>query len=294
MRVQGIFPPILTAFDEKGNVDRSRYEALLRFWAQYVDGMFVCGSYGSGPLMSTEERQHVFEIASETVTDKPLIVHVGASTTAASVGLAQHAEKHGAVAVASVPPYYYSYDARSIQAHFEAIITAVSIPVYAYDNPKTTGNSIEPAQLNELSKIGLHGLKDSSFDIGKLYMAMRKVESAEFDFVIGSESLMLPAFAMGVRGCIAGLGNPFPEVMQHFHKVVLEGDMEQASVWQKRVLILWDVLHIGPSVPTAYEILKLRGMDPGTPRRPLLPLDDQTLKQLAAAVEDTRELWDIA
>ncbi len=294
MKVQGIFPPILTAFNENGLVDRNRYVALLKFWGEYVDGMFVCGSYGSGPLMSIEERELVFEIASETVTDKPLIVHVGAVTTEASVRLAKHAEDHGAVAVASVPPYYYSYDTRSIHAHFEAIIEAVSIPVYAYDNPKTTGNSIEPVMLEELSRIGLHGLKDSSFDIGKLYMAMRTVKAPDFDFVIGSESLMLPAFAMGVRGCIAGLGNPFPEVMHHFHKIVLKGDMEQASAWQERVLILWDVLHIGPSVPTAYEILKLRGMDPGIPRRPLLPLDEPTRKRLAAEVEEMRELWDLS
>ncbi len=105
---------------------------------------------------------------------------------------------------------------------------------------------------------------------------------------------MLPAFAMGVRGCIAGLGNPFPEVMQKFHSVVLSGSAEDAKNWQTRVLKLWDILHIGPSVPTAYEILRLRGMDPGYPRRPLLPLEKSTSKKLAFALEKTKDLWDLA
>lgn len=294
MKVKGIFPPIITPFNENGQIDKRRFEELLEFWSKFVDGMFVCGSYGSGPLMSLEERELVFEIVSKNVTTKPLIAHVGAITTSMAVQLARHAEKNGAVAVAAVPPFYYSHTARSIQAHFEAIINAVSIPVYAYDNPKTTGNPLTPELLSALANLGLHGLKDSSFDIGKMYMAMRTVERPDFDFVIGSESLMLPAFTMGVRGCIAGLGNPFPEVMKKFHSVVLSGSAEDAKNWQTRVLKLWDILHIGPSVPTAYEILRLRGMDPGYPRKPFLPLEKSTSKKLEEALEKTKDLWDLA
>ena len=294
MKVKGIFPPIITPFNEEGQIDNKRFEVLLEFWSKFVDGMFVCGSYGSGPLMSPEEREMVFEIASATVRKKPLIAHVGAITTSIAVRLARHAERHGAIAVAAVPPFYYSPDSRSIQAHFEAIINAVTIPVYAYDNPKTTGNPLTPELLNGLANLGLHGLKDSSFDIGKLYLAMRTIERSDFDFVIGSESLMLPAFAMGVRGCIAGLGNPFPEVMQKFHSVVLSGSAVDAKEWQERVLILWDILHIGSSIPTAYEILRLRGMDPGYPRKPLLPLEEAKIKKLEEALEKTKDLWDLA
>jgi 4-hydroxy-tetrahydrodipicolinate synthase len=293
MKVEGIFPPIITTFDKAGNFDPERFHDLLNFWARYVDGMFICGSYGSGPLMTIEERQRVFEVAAETIKDKPLIVHVGAITTEGSTRLARHAEEHQAIAIAAIPPFYYSHNTRTIVEHFKTIIESVSIPVYAYDNPKTTGNPISPELLNELAELGLHGLKDSSFDIGKLYMAMRNVKKPDFDFVIGSESMMLPAFAMGVRGCIAGLGNPFPEVMQRFYQAALSGDGEEARLWQERVLILWDDLHIGPSVPTAYEILRLRGMDPGYPRRPLIPLDGTTQEKLENAFEEHRDLWDI-
>ncbi len=151
MKVKGIFPPIITPFSEEGEIDKKRFEGLLEFWSKYVDGMFVCGSYGSGPLMSLEERELVFEIVSKNVTNKPLIAHVGAITTSMAVQLARHAEKNGAIAVGAVPPFYYSHSARAIQAHFEAIINAVSIPVYAYDNPKTTGNPITPELLSALA-----------------------------------------------------------------------------------------------------------------------------------------------
>jgi dihydrodipicolinate synthase/N-acetylneuraminate lyase len=123
---------------------------------------------------------------------------------------------------------------------------------------------------------------------------MRTVDKPDFDFVIGSESLLLPAFAMGVRGCIAGLGNPFPKFMHEFHIAAVSGSMERAKEWQTRALILWDLLHIGSSVPTAYEILRLRGLDPGYPRKPLLPLDRATSLRVEDALERTRDLWDLS
>jgi len=287
MKVEGIFPPIITPFDEAGAVDERRLGRLVEFWAPYVHGLFVCGTYGSGPLLTAEERRRVLEAVTQLSGGRlPIIAQVGAVDTATSVSLAQHAEACGACAVAALPPFYYAYDGQALREYFRALIEAVSIPVYAYDNPKTTGNPLSPALLNELADMGLAGLKDSSFDIGKLYLAMRTVTRPGFDFVIGSESLMLPAFAMGVRGCVAGLANAFPDVMRRFFDAATAGTPLQMQEWQMRVLKLWDVLHLGPSVPTTYAILRMRGIDAGFPRRPMLPLNPETLslvqRQLAS------------
>jgi len=293
MVVQGIYPPVLTPFDESGALDERRLRTLAEFWAGHVHGMYVCGSYGSGPLMSPEERERVFEVLAETVGDRVgLIAHVGAIDTQTTLRLARHAEQHGAQAVAAVPPYYYTHNEAAICAHFEALLQAVSIPVYAYDNPKATGNPLSPALLDRLAELGLAGLKDSSFDISKLYMAMRVVRKPGFDFVIGSESLMLPAFVMGVRGCIAGLANPFPEVMRRFYEAAATGTPEDASRWQARVLKLWDLMHIDPSVSCAYALLSLRGFDAGFPRRPLLPLDAETMRRSREGLQALQVLWD--
>ncbi len=292
MRIEGIFPPVITPFDEAGAPDEQRLRALAAFWARYVHGMFVCGSYGSGPLLTVEERERVFEILADEVGGSlPLVAHVGAVDTASAVRLARHAEAHGAVAIGAIPPYYYTYGDQPLLEYYRALIEAVSIPVYAYDNPKTTGNPISPALLDRLADLGLAGLKDSSFGIRKLYLAMRTVQKPDFDFVIGSESLMLPAFVMGVRGCIAGLGNVFPEAMRSFYTAAVSGTQEEARQWQTHILRLWDVLHIGPSVPTAYEILHLRGIDAGYPRRPMLRLDADTREKVRQAMDDLREVW---
>jgi 4-hydroxy-tetrahydrodipicolinate synthase len=292
MKIKGIIPPLLTPFDDDGNVDETQLRSLVDFLKPYVQGLFVCGSYGSGALMQPDERERVFEIVQDQVGNSLLLIaHVGSANTATSLRLARHAQKHGAQAIAAVPPYYFSYGDQALRDYFIAIIQAVDLPVYAYDNPKTTGNPLSISLLNDLSQNGLAGLKDSSFDIGKLYMALRSVRGPDFDFVIGSESLMLPAFRMGVQGCIAGLANVFPEAMLRFYKSLTQGGQDEARLWQMNILRLWDVLHIGPSVPTAYTILSLRGQYAGRPRRPMLPLEGKQIEKVKQSMDELDEIW---
>jgi dihydrodipicolinate synthase/N-acetylneuraminate lyase len=282
MKIEGIYPPLITPFDEEGRVDERRLLNLIEFLRPHVQGLFVCGSYGSGPLLPAEEREQVYSLVAATAGKAlPWIAHVGAADTATTLRLARSAEHLGAAAVSAVPPYYYTHTPESVREHYLALLRAVSLPVYAYDNPKTTGNPLSPALLDELAENGLAGVKDSSFDIGKLYLSMRTVRRRDFDFVIGSESLLLPAFVMGVRGCISGLANAFPEAMQKLYQAALSGSQDEARAWQERILKLWDVLHIGPTVPTVHAILKLRGIDAGFPRRPLLPLGPEAYARVA-------------
>jgi len=107
-----------------------------------VQGFYPCGTYGSGPLLSVEERKRVAEVVIDEVNGRvPVIMHVGGASTRSVVELAKHAEKAGATAVAAVPPIYYGFKEPEVERHFKALVEAVSIPVFVYNNPKTTGVS---------------------------------------------------------------------------------------------------------------------------------------------------------
>jgi len=67
--------------------------------------------------------------------------------------------------VAAVPPYYYRHNERTVLEHFKRLINAVDIPVYAYNNPKTSGFTITPSFLAKLADVGLKGMKDSGFNL---------------------------------------------------------------------------------------------------------------------------------
>lgn len=294
MRLEGIIPPILTPFNEKGEVDFARLVSFANFLKPHIQGFYVCGSYGSGVLMNVNERKQVFEELSGFADGSfQLIAHVGTTNLRESLSLAEHAEAHRAVAVAAVSPFYFHYTEEALFQFFNDLIHAVSIPVYLYDNPGATGNQVSPELINRLADVGLNGVKDSTFDISKTYQVMRKVKKEGFDVVIGSESLFLPAFIMGSRACISGLANVMPELMQKLFQAACSGDFILTAELQRRVLEMWDILHYGPSTSTAYAMLKVRGINAGMPRRPFIPIEKDLFSKIESAMANSQSVWQV-
>lgn len=294
MRLSGIIPPLLTPFKDNGNVDLDRIPVFVEFLKPYVQGFFVCGTYGSGALMNVAERKSVFEAVAECVDDSyQLVAHVGSTNQRDTLDLAEHAAQHRALAVSALPPYYFHYDDEALFQFFHALINAVSVPVYLYDNPGASGNPISPELIKRLAEVGLHGVKDSTFDISKTYAVMRKVQKPDFDVVIGSESLLLPAFAMGAQACISGLANVLPELMNKLYEAARSNDLVFARDLQTKALKMWDILHFGPSTPTAYAMLEIRGIEAGIPRKPMLPLSKEVYNRVVAAMCAEEPLWKI-
>jgi 4-hydroxy-tetrahydrodipicolinate synthase len=294
MRLSGIIPPLLTPFTESGEVDFKRIPVLVQFMKPYVKGFFVCGTYGSGPLMNVEERKRVFEAVAACVDDSfQLVAHVGAASQRDALELAVHAAQHGAKAVTAIAPFYYHYDEDTLFEYFCTLIQAVKVPVYLYDNPGASGNPVSAELIQRLAGVGLHGVKDSTFDINKTYAVMRKVRQKDFDVVIGSESLLLPAFAMGAQACIAGLANALPELVNELYEAACSDNPVLARELQAQVLKMWDVLHFGPSVPTALAMLQVRGMEAGYPRRPMMRLARETYGKVEAAMRENQSFWDL-
>mgnify|MGYP006187829051 FL=1 len=100
---RGAMPALITPFDADGQVDVAKFKTFLEWLVPQVSGLYVNGSYGSGPIMSVEQRKQTIEIVSETVNGRiPLILHAGDPDTNTCVDLAKHAETCGVSAIASL------------------------------------------------------------------------------------------------------------------------------------------------------------------------------------------------
>jgi len=281
--ISGIIPPVLTAFDKNGQFDEKAQREIISFLVDKVQGFYPCGTYGSGPLMNVDERKRVAEVVIDEVAGRvPVIVHVGGASTRDSVELAQHAERAGATAVASVPPIYYGYKEPEVERHFKALVNAVTIPVFVYNNPKTTGVSISPEFLHQLATLGVSGVKDSSFDIMVFYGYLRKVKKEGFIPVIGTEALILPAVSMGAHASVSGLANAIPEPVVDLFTAVKKGDLETARPLQQQVSTMRDIMHYAPTLSMIQAVLRARGVNAGYPRLPFV-LPEKSLVDKAIA-----------
>jgi len=145
--MRGVLLPLITPFDDKCRIDEDIMRQLVDFHIRAgVQGLFVLGSTGQGPVMTVEERKQAAAIALDQARSRvPVIIHVGTPDTDSTVELAEHAAEHKADAIAIVPPYYYSdHSEFEIIAHYRAATKAVPLPIFIYENPKYSGISIAP------------------------------------------------------------------------------------------------------------------------------------------------------
>jgi dihydrodipicolinate synthase/N-acetylneuraminate lyase len=286
--LSGIIPPLTTPFTPDGDVYEKGLRDLVDFQARGgAHGLFICGTYGSGPIMTLEERMQVHEIVLDQNRDRMTIVaHVGTTSTAQSVALARHAEGVGASYVAAVPPYYHHHDERTLLEFYRALVEAVVIPVYVYNNPKASGFEILPAFLRRLADVGVQGIKDSGFSYITFAHLLLEMEAdyPDFRFIVGTEGIALPAFMAGAKGCVSGLANVFPELMVELWDAFQARDYETASKLQLRVVKARKVLHIPSSTNAAcYAGLQARGVDVGVPKPPILPAAEEQVDKMLAA-----------
>lgn len=291
-RFEGIYPPAITSFTESGDI----YEKGIRHVIGYlmsegVHGFFINGSYGSCALMTVEERKRVAEIIHAEVGGRlPIITHVGEASTRATIDLAKHAEGIGSAAVAVIAPYYYSgvnaYDENQIIRHYADIAASVRVPTFVYNNPRTSGYTLTAELLTKLVKVGVAGMKDSSGSftlLGEFNQAAMR-ENADFACMSGSVGLMQPAFNIGIKGCISGTANAFPELAVSLYKALEAHDWEKSGELQNLVIAQRKIQAASGFRPAGcYTFLKLKGIDCGTVRRPWREPNDQEARYMQEA-----------
>jgi dihydrodipicolinate synthase/N-acetylneuraminate lyase len=273
---------MVTPFLRDGRVDEYNLTKLVHFLSEHVHGLFICGSYGNGPLMNVEEKKQVIDVVAKNIpATVQLVVHVGATNVRDAVELARYAEQAGAAKVSSVVPYYFHHTKESLSLYFERLVKAVKIPVYAYNNPKFTGVAMDVPLLQELAELGVAGVKDSSFDIMVLANFVRKIKKPDFDVVLGTEAMFLYAATLGVRAFIPGLGNAFPEICVDLHDAATNFEMARAQALQARVNELRDIMYLAKSTVVAvYALLKIRGVCEAYPREPFVALGDREVAEM--------------
>ncbi len=270
---KGAMPALITPFDSDGNVDVAKFNSFLDWLIPQVNGLYVVGSYGSGPIMSADQRKQVIDVVTERVDGRiAVVVHAGYPDTHTTIDLAKFAEERKVSAIASLTPYYYLHGQAEVDVHFHRLIDSVDTPVYLYNNPKYTNFCVTPGQVRALAERGLKGVKDSSANIQLFYdLVAETTEFEDFNVLVGSQTILLPALVGGGKGCVSGLSNLYPKVVNGIFEAADTGDYEGALKLQREANQLRKLTGSGIPVPFYHAALRSRGIDIGHPKLPMLP-----------------------
>ena len=293
----GVIPPMITPFTEAGKIYEGGLDNIIEFLlTNGVHGLFCIGSYGSFALMDIAERKQVAAMILSKINGRvPVFIQVGSPSTNVAVELARHAEGTGATFVASVIPFYYSgfaYKEDNIVRHFESLCKAVNIPVYLYNNPKTTYYHASLNLLKKLVEVGVRGMKDSSGDYMYMVEVIREI-GQKFNVMAGTAGLLQPLYYQGSKACVAGTSNAFPEILVSLYESLEAGDVKKASRLQNLVIGLRKIQAVRGFRPaTCYTLLRMRGIDAGTARAPWIEPEKELVEQMRKALLQIEEVKD--
>lgn len=291
MKLEGIFPPVITPFTDGADVDEEKLRGYLDFLIkQGVHGLFILGTNGEGPLLTSEEKKRIIKITVEHVDGRiPVIAGTGCISTKESIELSKFAEKIGADAIHVVTPYYYPISQQGLTKHYSKIAESVELPVIIYYIPDRTGVKMDISTLVKLAEISnIIGIKDSSKDVSWFYNAIITVKEKRKDFVFlgGSDALIYTHLSLGANGAVSAVANVFPDIVVRLYEEFKKGNYERAKKFQDKVLRIRQALKKYPYLAGVKGALKLRGIDLGEPRSPLVVLSEKDFGKLKQELKE--------
>lgn len=211
----GVGVALLTLFDENGSVLTVETAAFaLRLVDAGARSVLVAGSVGEFYTLDDDERLALIAaVKSALPSHVPVVAHVGGVPVDRASALAGAAQSCGADALIALPK-----NGVNISDYYARIRQAGSgLPLLAYHLPQS-GAIVD---LDELPKLGVDGIKDSSGDSGRL-----SVERAQnIEVYTGSPTLLGFGHAIGIAGAFIGVANAHLELCV----AAFEGEIDAQS-----------------------------------------------------------------
>ena len=273
---------MVTPFDRKENIDFGKTTQLIQYLLQNgTDSLVVAGTTGESPTLTKEEKVALFTHVVKVVDGRvPVIAGTGSNNTKQTVELTKEAERTGVDAIMIVTPYYNKPSQLGIRKHVEAVASETTLPVMLYNVPGRTITSMTPETIIELSKLpNVVAVKEASGDLGAMTKIIRET-SDDFLVYSGEDALTLPSVAIGATGIISVASHVIGKEMQTMISSAKEDDLASAAVWNGKLLPVMEAMFAAPSPAPVKTALQVKGIDVGTVRLPLLPLDEKERQSL--------------
>lgn len=289
-KLYGVTVAMITPMDENGRIMEESIRKHVDFLIDKgVNCLYPLGTTGEMYLLTVEERKKV----AETVVDQAkgrvtVFVHVGAMRQSDTIELAQHASSIGADGIGVVTPSFFTVRDNELEEYYVSVAKSVpsDFPVYLYNIPQCSTNDLKPEVAERIVKRAPNviGIKYSFADMLRTAEYLR-VNNGNFSVLQGADRLLHEALAMGCDGTVSGNSSVYPEPFVGVYKAFKEGNVEEARKQEKIAQEVSEILKNGSNMAYYKAALKLRGIDAGHMRKPLLDLTEEQFEELKSLLK---------
>lgn len=279
--LSGIIVPLVTPFDENGELASEQARALIEKHIEVgVNGFYVGGSTGEGFLQSVAERCDYMRFVADVVNGRAtMIAQVGALSSRDSHALTRFAAATDYDVVSSTPPFYFNYTESEVIGYYRDLAEASELPVLLYNVPGTTGRNMSTtAQVEMLNIPNVIGSKHTDPNFFSAERLMREVPAALI--FNGPDEMLTGGLAMGMVGGIGSTYNLMPRLYLKIYESVRAGDLDAARQSQAIANdVIYEVLNISPGINPGIKLgLKVLGYDVGGSRKPFQSITMDTTR----------------
>lgn len=288
-RLEGVFAPIATLFDDDGELDLAAYAANIEWYCQSpLDGIVIMGSNGEFASLSDDEKLRLIEAGVSATNGRKLVLAgTGSESTRGTIRMTRAAAELGVDYALVVTPHYYRprYDRAAFVKHYQSVAEASPIPVLVYIMTAYTGVDLPSTTVAELSRHpNIIGVKDSAGNAVK-FAEMVAMSEPEFSVLAGSANFLYAALCLGAAGGILALADIAPRECVEVRELFLAGEHERARAAQ------FNLLAPNAAVTTQFGIgglkaaLGMVGLATSDPRPPMLPATDAERAEIQRILE---------
>ena len=290
IKLHGIFPPIATPFDHKGDLYTVKVRHNIEKWNKTpLAGYAVCGSTGESVYLTTEEKIKMWEwVAEYADSSKILIAGTGVESVRETVALTNQAAELGyKVAMVRTPHYYKNLLNRpEAQAlYFRAVADQSKLPLMIYNWPQATGLDVMPEAVAMLSEHpNIIAIKESSGSLEKVMQMIRETK-AGFQVLTGSAPTLGPSLAVGCVGAVLAFANAAPYATVSIWEAHRTRETAAALDWQNRIARAAHLVTTKYGIPGLKHAMDLNGYYGGPPRLPLVPVNPEQQQEIQQAFD---------
>lgn len=278
--MRGMFPVLVTPFDEQDRIDEDSLRSVVEYNINAgVHGVVIAFATEIMKLTETERLQVAQVVVDQARGRVPVVVNTGAVSTVATVQYSQQTEDLGVTAVMCTPPAA-DVPADEKKAYFKVISDAISVPIFVQEAGTSLGGALL-RQIAEESERVRYAKVENAPPAQKVYEAVQHGGDLVTVFGGASGSYLIEELRRGSQGTMPWPSRPhaFVQVWDHWQS----GDETAArEVWEREIA---PILRVGGLVHK--EILYRAGVIK-SPRwrspRPA-PLDDMAQRELAEVCE---------
>lgn len=277
-----VLTAMITPFDANNHVDFNTMTTLIEHLIRNgTEGLVITGTTGESATLSSEEREEIYEHVVNVVNKRvPVLAGTGTNDTKSSIIQTKIASKFGVDGIMLVSPYYNRPNQAGLYEHFNTIANSTDLPIMLYNIPGRTSVYIEPETIIELSKIeNIVSVKESNGNLDHITTIIANTPS-EFTVYSGDDSMTLPIMAVGGTGVVSVASHIIGIEINKMVKSFIAGNISEAGQLHRELLPIMNALFMSPSPAPVKAALKLKGLDVGSVRLPLVDLTKEEQKML--------------